>query len=212
MTKMMMKAISTRAFCMAVGALTLMSPIAASAAERVYQLRSLEDPSVSLDDAKAFCAAESRTFTANVVLPARIWVHRTRAADGQVTNDSADAIGTAFACAQLTNFLFPPGLQQNFSLKLNLPSGSYEAVGQCTFISNNVPKAGLVLAGCNLHVTKAPAGIVGGSATSSSVFNPFRLAGFNTGSYWTLLLYTDEAGPEDGVDHSSHDHDMHIVQ
>jgi hypothetical protein len=208
-----MKSVVRGGSWMVVIALALVLPTAAGAGERVYQLRSLEDPTVASD--LAFC--QSAPFwvpepgVTLVELPARLWVHRTRSVDGQVVNDSAVAIGTATGCVRLTNFLFPPGLDQDFSLKLNLPSGTYEALGQCTLISNNVPQAGLVLAGCHLRVTKAPAGIVGGSATSSSVFNPFRLTGFNTGSYWTLHVYDAEIAPEDLVDHSGHDHDMRII-
>jgi hypothetical protein len=38
---------------------------------------------------------------------------------------------------------------------------------------------------------EVPPGFVGGVATSNSVFNPFRLPGFGTGSLWTVRLYTD---------------------
>jgi hypothetical protein len=199
---------------LAVIALALVLPLRAGAGERVYQVRTVEDPTVEGD--LAFCQSQDfwflETGTKRVLLPAKIWVHRTRSVDGQVVNDSAVAVGTATGCVKLTNFVFPPGLDQEFALKLNMPSGTYEARGQCTIISNNVPQAGLVLAGCHLRMTRFPAGIVGGSATSSSVFNPFRLTGFNTGSYWTLHLYDTAVGPDDLIDHSSHDHDMRTIE
>lgn len=168
----------------------LLSVSSTSDGVRVHQFRTEEDPSVT--GGAAFCAGAP--FTANVVLNASAWSAQTRAADGMVVNEDALRVGTALACAQITSFAFPPGLQQNFYARFDLPEGSYTALGTCTIISNDVPKAGLVLAGCNLKVTDPPAGIAGGAATSLSVFNPFGLAGFATGSYWTLQLYEAGAG------------------
>ena len=89
----------------------------------------------------------------------------------------------------MTNFLFPIGLQQNFIVRFDLPQGSFTAAGTCTFATNDVPLRGFVLAGCSLGMTEFPEGVLGGSAASLSSFNPFRLAGFATGSYWTLQYY-----------------------
>jgi hypothetical protein len=41
-------------------------------------------------------------------------------------------------------------------------------------------------------IEKAPPGVVVGVATSASIFNPCGIAGFGTGSVWTLHLYTAE--------------------
>jgi len=120
-------------------------------------------------------------------------------------------VGTATACVRLTNFLFPSGLQQEFYVVFKLPSGDYTAVGTCTLVSNDVPKAGLVLAGCALKVVNSPSGVAGGVATSTSVFNPFKLTGFATGSYWTLQTY-DNGTVGDGHEHHSHAHDMEEVE
>jgi hypothetical protein len=152
---------------------------------RVYQFRTEEDPTVT--GANDFCA--TAPFHVNVKLNASAWSVRTRAADGQVVNQDAKRVGTALACAQLTNFAFPAGLQQNFYARFQLPSGSYTALGTCTLISNKVPVAGLVLAGCTLALTEMPASVIGGAAVSLSVFNPRRLPGFATGSYWTIQAY-----------------------
>jgi hypothetical protein len=151
---------------------------------RVYQFRTEEDPNVS--GAAAFCA--TAPFTANVLLNASAWATATRASDGKIVNEGARQIGTVVACAQLTNFAFPPGLQQNFAARFDLPGGSFTAVGTCTLISNDVPVPNLVLAGCALKV-RAGEGTAGGMATSASVFNPRQLAGYQTGSYWTLQVY-----------------------
>jgi hypothetical protein len=55
-----------------------------------------------------------------------------------------------------------------------------------------VPLRGVILAGCTTAIVEAPAGFVGGVAVSNSVFNPFRLPGFSTGSLWTVRLYSEE--------------------
>jgi len=64
------------------------------------------------------------------------------------------------------------------------------AVGTCQVITNNVPRPNVVLAGCALRVTQGPEGFLGGAATSLSIFNPLRLEGAGTGSFWTLRAYT----------------------
>jgi hypothetical protein len=152
---------------------------------RVYQFRTEEDPEVT--GADAFCA--TAPFPVNVKLNASAYSTRTRASDGLVINQDANRVGTALACAQITNFSFPQGLQQNFMARFELPDGTYDAIGTCTLISNHVPQGGLVLAGCNLRLTNVPAGVIGGAAVSLSVFNPFRLTGFATGSQWTIQAY-----------------------
>jgi len=130
----------------------------------VYQFRTEEDPNASA------------------------WATATRASDGKIVNEGVRQVGTVVACAQLTNFTFPPGLQQNFAARFDLPAGSFTGIGTCTLISNDVPEPRLVLAGCALKVL-AGEGTAGGMATSASVFNPFRLAGYQTGSYWTVQVY-----------------------
>ena len=184
-------------------ALLAVTPSLAHADERILQFRSVEDPASPADP--AVCALAP--FRVNVRLGASLYTTRARAKDGMVVEDDVRKIGTATACVQLTNFSFPAGLAQKFYVRFNLADGAYTAVGTCTLISNDVPRAGLVLAGCNLRMTGFPAGVVGGVATSSSVFNPFRLAGFNTGSYWSLQLY-DTATVSPLVEHKDHGHDM----
>ncbi|MHB8872526.1 MAG: hypothetical protein ACYC8T_02460 [Myxococcaceae bacterium] len=183
--------------------LALLAAGSAFADDAVYQFRSVEDPSTPPDP--AVCAAAP--FRVNVLLGASLWSTRSRSHDGKVVNDDAHRVGTATACVLLTSFLFPPGLQQQFYVQFDLASGRYTALGTCTLVSNDVPKTGLVLAGCALKVIGAPSGVAGGVATSTSVFNPFRLEGFSTGSYWMLQVYPT-AGAGDGRPHHGHDHDM----
>lgn len=165
-------------------------PSFARAAERVVQFRSAEDPASPPD--AAFC--DAAPFHANVRLGASLYSYEANHHDGMVNGDEGRKIGTATACAQLTNFLFPAQLQQNFIVRFDLPEGSFTAVGSCTFATNAVPLRGFVLAGCALQMTAFPEGVLGGAAASMSSFNPFKLAGFNTGSYWTLQYYDSATG------------------
>ena len=155
----------------------------------VYQFRTEEDPEVT--GAAAFCATVP--FTPNVLLNASAWATQARSSDAAIVNDGVRKVGTVVACAQITSFAFPPGLQQNFAARFDFADGtSYTGIGSCTITSNDIPEPKLVLAGCALKV--APNGAsAGGIATSASVFNPFRLAGYHTGSYWTLQLYDPPA-------------------
>lgn len=162
-----------------------LSTIETGSGTRVYQFRTVEDPEVR--GAADFC--RGAPFTPNVLLNASVYVENVRASDATIVAERTDPVGTALACAQITTSTFPPGLQQNFYAQFNLPSASVTASGTCTLISNDVPVAHLVLAGCTLRLTEVPEGFVGGAATSLSVFNPFRLAGFSTGSRWTIQMY-----------------------
>jgi hypothetical protein len=63
--------------------------------------------------------------------------------------------------------------------------------GSCPIASNDVPVAGIVLTSCNLVIVSGPPGTIGGLATSASVFNPRRIPGYSTGSYWTLRIYEE---------------------
>jgi len=188
---------------LAVAFALLCAPAVAHAAERVVQFRSAEDPASPPD--KAFC--DAAPFHANVRLGASLYSYEVRH-DGRVEQDEGRKIGTATACALLTNFLFPIGLQQNFMVRFDLPQGSFTAVGTCAFATNDVPLRGFVLAGCSLGMTAFPQGVVGGASASLSSFNPFKLPGFSTGSYWTLQYY--DSAPADGRPGDS-DHAMEWV-
>lgn len=95
-------------------------------------------------------------------------------------------IGTATACAQVTDPGFPPGSRLPFHAVFDLPEGRVTATGEATVVSNDVPVQGLVLAACHLRVVDAPPGLSGGAATSLSVFDPGGRAGYSTGSFWTV--------------------------
>lgn len=172
----------------AVAALVLSVPAAALADEVVYQFRTEEDASASQD----VNACQGAPFRVNLRLAASVYVPIHSWRNGEVVVTGHRKAGTAVACAQLTDMTFPEGLSQNFYVRFVLPEGTFTGVGQCVAASNSVPRAGVVLAGCTLKLTQFPARYVGGFATSSSIFNPFGLPGYNTGSYWTLRAFESE--------------------
>jgi len=151
----------------------------------VLRFRSEEDPSVTPDP--AVCAAAG--FTPNVRFGAVLYSEASNGAEGRIVNRSARRIGTATACARITDPRFPPDLRQEFYVRFDLPEGPVTARGGCTLVSNDVPTAGLVLAGCHLRVTEAPSWYRGGAISSLSVFNPRKIPGYLTGSDYTIQLY-----------------------
>ena len=153
--------------------------------QRVVVFRSVEDATVTPD----LSVCQQAPFAFNVRLTASIWSIQPNWFNGDIVDDDVLKIGEAHACAQITTFTFPPGLDQNFYARFDLPDGAYTALGTCKLVTNDVPQTGLVLAGCSLEILNAPSGVHGGMATSASVFNPFVLPGFETGSLWTLHLY-----------------------
>jgi len=177
--------------------LALLAPRVSSAAVTVIQVRSAEDPASPPDP--TVCAAAP--FTVNLRLGGSLYSYETDER-GRVQTETRH-IGRATACARLTNFTFPVGLAQNFYAQFELPEGTFTASGTCTFITNDVPQVGLVVAGCNLQVVGFPQKFVGGTVTSTSTFNPFRLTGFTTGSYYTFQLY--DTAPEASTARDSDD-------
>jgi len=156
--------------------------------------RAVETPGgLKIETIHAFCERilHMAPFEANVFLGARVYVPVHRPWDGKVVFESGRRAGKATACVRITDPTFPPGEQVPFYARFNLPGGSFTASGTCTLVSNNVPEAGLVLAGCALSLVQVPRGFVGGTVSSTSVFNPRRLPGYSTGSYYTLYVYRD---------------------
>jgi len=177
-----------KSVCLAV----LVSSSPALAAEAMYQLRSEEDLKAVADPVTECKVAP---FEVNVRLPASLFVPEPHAKDGKVKSAGKKKVGTALACVRLTDRTFPEGSRADMYARFELPEGRFTAVGTCTVVSNAVPRPGIVLAGCALKLTEFPAAYAGGLATSTSVFNPTGLPGFNTGSLWTLRAFTPEKAP-----------------
>ncbi len=159
----------------------------AAAGERVYLLRSQESSDVTPD-----CPAGD-----TVRLGAYLYAPRSRASDGLVMKDAGRPIGTAIGCGKLLTYTpFDPKVDSPFSMVFALPEGTFTAQGTCEITSLSFPVPGtpapLLLVGCALKVNPdAELGVVNGIATSASVFTPVALPGYNTGSFWTLQVYTN---------------------
>jgi hypothetical protein len=151
----------------------------------VLRFRSVEDPEFPAD--RSVCAAAG--FPVNVFLGASLWSEAGTASSGRIVNNGVRRVGSATACLRITDPTFPPGLPQLFFARFDTPEGIFTASGACTLISNDVPEPGLVLGGCHLRVVDGPAEMRGGAITSLSVFNPRNLAGYATGSEWTMQFY-----------------------
>jgi len=161
-------------------------PPAGEPGQHTLVFRSLEDPNVSSHPRE--CPFPG----ANLFLGATLWSIETDAGDSRVVNEAVQQIGTAAACGLITTAPLVP-----FYIEYTLNPGhhrgnTFVAVGACQVVSDNVPRPGIVLAGCALRVTQGPEGFLGGIATSMSIFNPLRLQGAGTGSFWTLRAYTTE--------------------
>lgn len=167
-------------------ALLALLPALALAGERTLLLKTYEDDRYPAD--LATCEAANYPLL-NVVLGASVWSLQTNAARGEVMNDSVRFLGTATGCGMMTS-AEPYTPRQPFLIRFDLHDGTYLAKGECDIVSVTVPVPGLMLAGCSLRLVEAPEGVVGGFATSASVFNPYGVPGFGTGSVWTLHLYT----------------------
>ena len=160
-------------------------PSAVLAGERVYQFRTVEDP-----QAVEPGGCQAAPFEVNVRLPASIFVRE--AGGGKKGRGGERREGTALACARITDRSFAEGSTADFYVRFELPEGHFTALGKCTIVSNGVPRPGVVLTSCALKLTEFPAGYVGGFATSSSIFNPRGLPGYNTGSFWTVRAFEPE--------------------
>ena len=103
--------------------------------------------------------------------------------------ETSAEIGTAQVCAQIAGPL-EPGAEAPFYAEFNFDEDErYRAEGSARVLTNDVPAAGVVLAGCSLRLLEGPEGFVGGIASSASIFNPTHDPGAETGSIWTLLAY-----------------------
>lgn len=106
--------------------------------------------------------------------------------------DGSGELGTAQACAQVTEAL-EPGLKVPFYAEFHFDTGDrYRAEGAAHVLTSDVPAPNVVLAGCALRLVDGPDGLLGGVAMSGSVFNPTNQPGAETGSIWTLHAYFDD--------------------
>jgi hypothetical protein len=165
-------------------ALALLSLLAgaARADEDVLLLRTQESAEVP-----AICAPGE-----NIVLGAFVYAPRTRAHDGLVMKEGSRPIGTAVGCGTMTSIA--KGARAPFRMAFDLGRRTVSAVGECTVAERFAPLAmppyPVLLVGCSLAVEPgSDEGLLRGIAASASVFIPYAIPGYDTGSYWTLHLY-----------------------
>ena len=179
------RCVETAVLSLLLVALSIVAPLRASAFdERVYVFRSVEDPNVMPD--LSVCAAAS--FTPNAVLSASLYAMQSRSSDGKIVNQSTKKIGSGTACVLITSLAV--GATVPFIGSFELSGQRVLGEGACVLATDTVPTPGLILAGCTIPLYPAP-GVLGGIATSNTVFNPFGLPGFNTGSIWTVHVFTN---------------------
>jgi hypothetical protein len=155
---------------------------------RTLIFRSLESPAV------ASHPKNCPFIGPNLFLGADLYSITERASDSEVVNETVQQIGTAAACGVLTLPLTPSSAVP-FYIEFTLDNGpdrgdTFVAQGECLPASFNVPKRGVLLAGCVLKVLTGPQPFLGGAATSLSIFNLGRVSGVTTGSFWTLRAYS----------------------
>jgi hypothetical protein len=83
-------------------------------------------------------------------------------------------------------------MEEPFYVRFNLEDGAYVGSGNCTILNSDALSERPILAGCTLKLVSAPENVIAGAATSMSVFNPFRIPNFNTGSIWTLHIFSSQ--------------------
>ena len=164
--------------------------------ETVLQVRSFHDPAVPDPDVQ-WCwdnlPPGVTTDEVALVFPlgASLWSLQTRASDGVVINEQIVRVGTVTACAFVLDPGFSPFSQAPFFGKFAIGELGLTGSGKCIATSNNFPGGGPVLVGCSLDILpeNSTEGIKWGIAVSNSVFNPFGVPGFQTGSFWSIHLY-----------------------
>jgi hypothetical protein len=154
------------------------------ASERAYVVRTVEDPSIDPIPPASCPGGPGMLLNAN----GYAYSIATRASDGMVVQEHPKRVGVVRTCARVTSVDEGSTAPQN--ARIEIGGDSYTASGGCRVTSNGVPQAGVVLAGCALRLQTGPDGFVGGIASSASVALLGPVPGFQTGSFWTLRVYS----------------------
>lgn len=162
----------------------LLASGSAFAAEEILLLQTQESPDIA-----APCPGQ------NIKLGAYVYAPRTRASDGQVMKELGHPVGTVVGCGVMKTVT--PGSKAPFNMSFDLGGRKIYAEGECTVATWFFPIPGVpapvLLVGCYLAVSPDETqGLKQGIATSASVFLPRPVPGYETGSFWTLHLYTAE--------------------
>lgn len=192
-------------FFLSVLAMGMIHPVdALGIEERVYIFKTFDDPAVEYDPAvlerapwwnPAWDAGNPPRFI--VPLGASVWVYVSNNAAGMVMRDKVRQTCTATAVALLNDptwtpyktlvpFYFEAPLLKG---KGQEPDRIIKASGYGLLTSSDSPEPGIMMMSFNLQILPDPAhGILGGSASSNSIFNFMGLPGYQTGSYWTVRV------------------------
>ena len=175
--------------------------------ETVYVFQTVDDPAVPYDpdvlERAPFWGDQTlypgiwNAFNPppNVVpLGASLWAINYRNKDGMIVRQKVRQIGTGTAVAVITDPSFPTfegDALAPFYFEAIIGDLNFRANGKCMVTNNLLTSLGIVLVGCDLSVyPDFSQGIIGGNATSNSVFN-LGNPEFQTGSFWTLRLFTE---------------------
>lgn len=168
------------------------APVLAKAGEEIYLFRTEENA-----EQEAYAEEVCAEFGPNspgksVILGAYTYAPRTRARDALVMNDLGVRVGSAIGCGKLQSAtqLYPFTASIPFRILFEVKGVTVRGIGYCTG-TTQVPGQPVFLMGCYLDVQPDEAnGILAGSATSSSVFVAGAAPQYQTGSFWTVHLYT----------------------
>lgn len=149
--------------------------------DAVYVYRTQESPDVVTD-----CIPGE-----NIVLGAYVYAPRTRGEDGKVIREGTEPVGTVVGCGTMASVAL--GATAPFTMDFDLADGrKIFAAGKCEVTQRIFTAASpypVLMVGCSLAVQPSAAQpTLSGIATSASIFNPFGVPGYETGSYWTLHL------------------------
>lgn len=124
----------------------------------------------------------------NIVLGAYVYAPKVRGVDGKVVREGTEPVGTVVGCGTMASIAL--GATAPFTMDFDLADGrKIFAAGTCQVTQQIVTSASpypVLMVGCTLAV-EGNADLAG-IATSASIFNPFKVPGYETGSYWTLHL------------------------
>jgi len=152
----------------------------AMADDTVYLFRTQENATV-----KTNCLPDQK-----IVLGAYVYAPRSRPVDGKVVREFGEPVGTVVGCGAMTSVAV--GATASFTMDFDLEGRKIFAAGKCDvtqWIFTDGSTKPLLMVGCSLAVEPTAAEpTLSGIATSASVFNLFKVPGYETGSYWTLHL------------------------
>ncbi len=158
--------------------------------EKLYLFTSKDDP--DLEPNHEFCY--SAPFNSNTTVAASLWSVQTNIGTSRLIDDGVVQVGTATACLELSDEGFEIGGMVPMHVEFVFGRMILNATGACLSTTAGVPADGVVLSGCTLDILDSPTHrkVLGGMASSNSLFNLGGVPGLNTGSVWAMRVYKDK--------------------